>query len=43
MLDQPGNCPAQVNQEKFGAELGKVPFHGQLRNCAGAYHIQPRN
>ena len=43
MPDQLRNRPAQVYREKLGIELGKMPFYGQLRNCAGAYYFRKRN
>ena len=41
MPNQPKYCPAHVHKEKLGIELGKMPFYGQPRNCAG--HIISEN
>ena len=38
-----GNYPSQVHREKPSAELGEMPFYGQLGHCIGAYHFRERN
>ena len=43
MHDQLRNYPAQVYREKLGIELRKMPFYGQLGNCAGAHYFRKRN
>ena len=43
MPDQPRNYPAQVDIEKLGIELGKMPFYGQPGNCAGTYYLRKRD
>ena len=43
MLDQLGDCPAWVYQEELGAELGKIPFYGQPRNCFRTHYFQQRD
>ena len=43
MPNQPRNYPTQVQREKLGIELGKMPFYGQPGNCAGAYYFIKRD
>ena len=43
MSNQPRNYHVQVHREKPSAELGEMPFYGQLGHCIGAYHFRERN